>query len=326
MENKLLKLFTKEDRVPTILPVGYPGIKLLDYNIKETVTDADKQYNVMKALTEEFELDLAFNFMELSVEAEVLGAKVVFEEDHKPSVRVHPVKTLEDIENIKIPNPKTDKRMSTFIESMRLMSENLSIPTLAAINGPFTLAGELMDVTSALIAVMKDKDFLKRLLEVTTEVLDVYIKAFIEAGADIILICEPTGCMLSTAQYKEFSGDYVKRLFENNKEIIPALHICGNTKHILGEMVATGAAGLSFDGIMNLPETAELLPKDIAVIGNTDPARILNQKDPQIVTDSVLKLKESMKDYPNFVLMPGCDLPHTVSLENIHAFIEASKN
>ena len=326
MDNKLLKLFTKENRVPTILPISYPGLQLMNYKIKEALFDAGKQYNIMKALTEEFELDIIFNFIDLVMEAEALGATIVYEEDAKPSVRVHPIKTLQDIENIKIPNPKTDERMATFIKTMNLMSKNLSLPKLAATAGPFTIAGELMGVTDSLKATIRDKDFLKKLLEIVTEILDRYIKAFIEAGADIIAICEPTGCMLSPAQFKEFSGDYIKKIFENNKEAIPILHMCGNTKHLLSEMVATGASGLSFDALMNLPNTAEVIPKDVAVIGNIDPVRILNQNNPKLVTDSVLQLKESMINYPNFILSSGCDLPHTVPIENIHALIDASRN
>ena len=48
-----------------------------------------------------------------------------------------------------------------------------------------------------------------------TNVIDVYGKALIEAGAEGICILEPSGSLLSPQMYEEFSGNYTKELKES---------------------------------------------------------------------------------------------------------------
>ena len=129
MGNRLLEIVYNNKRTPSILPLSYPGLQLKNYSIMETVIDAKKQYYVLKALVEEFDLDVIFNFLELSVEPEVLGAKVRYQENIQPSVVECPVKTIEDIENLRIPDPNKDERMSTFIECMKLMNKGINYDT-----------------------------------------------------------------------------------------------------------------------------------------------------------------------------------------------------
>lgn len=91
-------------------------------------------------------------------------------------------------------------------------------------------------------------------------------------------------------------------------------------------MVQTGANGLSLDALVDLKLAAETVPENIGVIGNIDPVRTMKQCDAPTVRQQVLDLKAKMAEHKNFIASTGCDLPHTIPLENLHAFIDALKN
>jgi uroporphyrinogen-III decarboxylase len=38
-----------------------------------------------------------------------------------------------------------------------------------------------------------------------------------------------------------------------------------------------------------------------------------------------ISVRESMKDTKNFILSPGCDIPISIPLENIEAFMKAAR-
>jgi len=76
---------------------------------------------------------------------------------------------------------------------------------------------------------------------------------------------------------------------------------------------------------MNFKKLKKIIPKEIALIGNLDPVKIFLQSTPSEVTESTRSLKESMKDTKNFILSSGCDIPISTLLENIEAFMKATR-
>lgn len=87
------------------------------------------------------------------------------------------------------------------------------------------------------------------------------------------------------------------------------LHICGDTKHLLGEMCATGAHGLSLDSPVHLRAAADVVDPDVVLIGNVDPVGVMLNGSADEVANAVRKLLDEMSDVENFMLSTGCDLP-----------------
>jgi len=53
---------------------------------------------------------------------------------------------------------------------------------------------------------------------------------------------------------------------------------------------------------------------------------VFKQGTPESIRSAVSDLLAKTKDYPNFVISSGCDLPPFVPEENIKAFLDAIKN
>jgi len=90
-------------------------------------------------------------------------------------------------------------------------------------------------------------------------------------------------------------------------------------------MCDSGAIGLSLDGIMNFKKLKKIIPKEIALIGNSYPVKIFLQSTPDEVAKSTRSLKDNMKDTDNYILSSGCDIPLKTSLENIEAFMKTAR-
>ncbi|NLG80295.1 MAG: hypothetical protein GX492_10835 [Firmicutes bacterium] len=103
------------------------------------------------------------------------------------------------------------------------------------------------------------------------------------------------------------------------------LHICGDTSHLVKNMCATGAQGLSLDSPVDLARSAREVDPEVVLIGNIDPVGVMVQETPEGVRRAVRALLESMEPYENFILSTGCDLPYETPFENIDAFMREGR-
>jgi len=163
-----------------------------------------------------------------------------------------------------------------------------------------------------------------KLVEFCAEALYVYLMAQIEAGADVLIISEPTVSMLSPDHFDRFFGRYVKGVIERVNRPV-TLHVCGDPSHLIESMCATGAASISLDEPVDLPGIAPRVSPNIVISGNLDPVGVMVEGSPDTVRASVRELLEKMRPYPNFVLATGCDLAPDTPLENIAALIDTVK-
>lgn len=305
--------------------MGFPGTQLTHSTIWQNEFNAELQYRTMEALVERFDPDAAFFFMDLAVEAGAIGLSVLFPVSESPSIRDHPVKRIEDLEQFKVVDIRYDGRVRTYVDVMRRMKEGLDVLSGAYVIGPFTLAGLLMGATQIALATIQDPDLVHATAQFATDVIIRYGKQLVDAGADMVCILEPTATFISPKAFREFSGRYVKEIVEalDTRSI---LHICGDTKHLVEAMCETGVQGLSLDAPMDFPATIERMPEDVMLIGNVDPVRVMVNETPDEVRDSVKALLDVMAPYPNFILSTGCDLPPETPLDNIQAFMEAGRS
>ena len=320
-----LAQIAREHDGPLVVPLmGFPGIQINHSSLKQNEFNWGVQFWTLFELSRRFQPDGLFIFMDLSVEANALGLPVRFPLDESPSVEYPMVRTSHDLQQFYMIDVLTDGRARVYIETMRLMARHLNTMRGGYVIGPYTLAGLMMGATEAAMAILDDPDLLHETLNLATHVINRYAKALAAAGADTIAILEPSGVMLSPRQYREFSGQYTKQIIDQ-MDVLTVLHICGNTTHLINEMVATGAQGLSLDSLVNFPAIAARVPSDVVLIGNVNPTAVMVDETPTGVYAATRALIESMQPYPNFILSTGCDRPPEPPLVNIQAFMEAGR-
>ncbi|MGI6778928.1 MAG: uroporphyrinogen decarboxylase family protein [Acetivibrionales bacterium] len=306
--------------------ISYPGVKFTNTTALENLKNPITHLDTLIEIVGEYGIDIVMTFMDLSIEAEALGIPVEFKENESPDVRFHPLENEEQLNNYIIPNPRIDARMPNFLAVVKLMKQYFPNKVCGGmVTAPFTLAGLMMGAEKIALNTVIEPDFVKKTLEFTTEVIRRYVKEMERAGADFIILLEPTAVLLSPDGFREFVHPPITKLLKHLN--IPAvLHICGNTTSLIPAMCETGVQGLSLDGVVDFRKAAEIVPEDIVLIGNIDPVSVMINMGPEGVYSETIKFLDNMKDVQNLILSTGCDLPTETPHENIHAFCRAGRD
>lgn len=308
------------------LPImTHPGIEFCKKTVKEAVTDGAVHSDAIVKLNEKYPADASTVIMDLTVEAEAFGAEVVFPEDEVPSVIGRLVNDYDSVRALPIP-PLTAGRVPEYLKANQLTAKSItSKPVFAGCIGPFSLAGRLFDLSEMLMAIYIEPETVSLLLEKCTAFLLDYCKAIKDTGVQGLVIAEPAAGLVSNDDCLKYSTVFVKKIIEavQDENFLVILHNCGNTGHCTKAMIETGAGGLHFGNKINMADALAECPKNVLVMGNLDPVGLLKQSTPMQVFDETLALLNATKEYPNFVISTGCDVPPHIPQENIKSFYEA---
>lgn len=295
-------------------------------SVKQNMTDGRIMFETIEKFVTTHKPDLVMCTMaDLSAEAEACGCKVKIPEDAMPSVVEHlPIETVEDVKKLKIPDPFTDARLPVFIDSTALFKKRFALLQMAISTGPFTLAAELLGVDIIARKIFKNPPLVHALMQFSLKVLLRHGHALAEAGAVVMGVGEPTCSLLSAKAYAEFILPYHQQ-YVKEMPVPVVLHVCGTANHLVELLCKTGAAGMSLDSPTDITKLKDRVPADTIIFGNLSPVHVLMMKKPSEVRASTHALMQDMKDFPNFAVMSGCDLPIDTPIENVGAMIKAIK-
>jgi len=308
------------------LPVlSFPGIQLLGTTVRELVSNGELQARCMKAVADRYDTAASVSNMDLSVEAEAFGARVIFSDEDVPTVIGRLVDTEEDADKLEV--PRVGKaRTGEYIKAIQHASELITDrPVLAGVIGPYSLAGRLMEMTEIMIKCLTEPEVAHKVLKKVTGFIISYIEAFKKAGANGIVMAEPAAGLLSPSLCSEFSSAYVKTIIDavETDDFIVVYHNCGNTVPLVESIRATGARAVHLGNSVRLADVIALYPPHVLVMGNIDPASEFLGGSAESITKAARALLEDLDRYPNWVISSGCDIPPLTPLANIDAFFLA---
>lgn len=312
------------------LPVlSFPGIQLMGITVRELISSSELQARCMKAVADRVDSAASVSFMDLSVEAECFGSTIRVSDDEVPTVIGSIVKDEDDADALQVPevgSGRTQIYVDAIGKAVELIQDR---PVLAGVIGPFSLAGRLLDVSEAMIYCYDDPDMVHVVLEKVSRFITKYILAFKAAGANGVVMAEPLAGLLSPALAEEFSAEYVKKIIDQvqDDEFIVVYHNCGNcTIQQIDSILETGSPILHFGNAIDIKEMMTHIPPHIIGAGNVDPAGEFKNGTVESITAATKKVLEDCKEYKNFVISSGCDIPPMSRWENIDAFFETVKN
>lgn len=311
------------------MPVlSFPAIQLMNITVEELISSSEKQADGMRRVAERTNAAASVSMMNLSLEAEAFGSTIRISQDEVPTVIGRIIATPEDAHALAVPDVYSG-RTGLYIEAIRMSKQQIKDrPVFAGIIGPYSLAGRLLDVSEIMIACYEDPDMVHEVLDKVTQFITAYALAYREAGADGVVMAEPLAGILSPGLIEEFSSKYVKRVVEAVKtdEFAFIYHNCGNNTPVLVDSIKTiGADGYHFGNAVDLKKLLELMPDDVMVMGNVDPASQFRNGTPESIREATLSLMEKCTVHKNFVVSSGCDIPPLSSWDNIDAFFAAAK-
>jgi uroporphyrinogen decarboxylase len=306
---------------PVIPLAGYPGIAATGHAVEDVLTRAVAHLASLLFLEERYHPQCLFHVMDLTVEAEAVGLPIRFEGASPPSVVEHPVRTAGQVSSLRLPEPASRGRMPLFLEVVSELSPRVRGFVGAYCVGPFTLAAELCGAEELAVRTITDPGFATDLVRFTTEVSSVYAQALAAVGAGVVTVLEPTAVILSPAGFEALCVQPLVAVADAVRRggACPVLHICGDTRHLIGLMAATGMDGLSLDHPVDLEDVLASVPPDMLVLGNVNPVGVMVEGSPEDVRRTARSLVRRLGTHGNFVLSSGCDLPIETPLENLDA-------
>jgi [methyl-Co(III) methanol-specific corrinoid protein]:coenzyme M methyltransferase len=265
---------------------------------------------------------------DLAVEAEALGSKANYyphaTEILYPTISEHPAEKVEDLD-LRVPADLTRAaRIPLVCDAIRFLKKEWGdrIAIGAHVLGPYTLAGQLLDLSQLAKAAIKKTNLVGVLLDKLAGALTAIAMIYREAGADYITVREMGAGpdILSPRIFQGLIMPPLKKVFEKIKSP-SVLHICGDTNDIIEEMAACGADALSVEKKNNMAETRRKLGPDALIFGQLDAYNTLCLGNPDSVANAV---KESIDAGVN-ALWPGCDIWPTVPKANMEMLVAAAR-
>ena len=266
--------------------------------------------------------------------AEACGVKVIYQEDSAPVASQPAISNLDEVDNLRVPDPYKDPLLSELLKSTRMVVDKIGDQAFVigrGDQGPFSLACEIRGLSEFLLdlALGEELDKVHQLLEFCLDVSERYCLAQIEQGAHATSIGDsPSGPdLISPEYYREFAYPYVVKLAQRLKrrDIILAYHICGNATPIISDMVRSGADIIEID-----QKSDQVAVKDVAIgkatlLGPVDPSGVMAFGTPELVEEKCFEALDNLAPGSGFILGPGCALPPITPDENIDAMIESAK-
>lgn len=303
-----------------VFPINaLPACQLVKEGIDEICWNEDKKFEAVSRYYEEVDADVLFFFSDVAIQAEAMGAKASYSKRSMPAISA-PARL------VSIPDPAAVPRMAVNAQVLKRMEKEFPDKLRAAlVHGPFTVAGLVAGEETLLRMLIDDPEEVLNLLEKTCECARRYAAYLVEAGANLVWISDPLSVLIPPDQFREYSGDFLRRLFEPHHSVPTILHICGDTSQFIREMVRTGVGGISFDNCMDLMALEDQIPEHVYIIGNIDPVEVieLGSLDEVISRTSDLVSMMALKD--NFVLSTGCAPPPSAPIENVRLFLETGR-
>jgi MtaA/CmuA family methyltransferase len=193
------------------------------------------------------------------------------------------------------------------------------VPIMGWVEGALAEAAVLRGVNALLIDLSEAPDWLAELLELCVTVAVQFARAQIAAGADIIGLGDAIVSQISPEMYRRFALPYEQRIFAAVREMgaCPRLHICGNTTHLLPDMLHCGAEIIDLDWMVDLHTAAEVFGTQALICGNFDPVGILLRGTPATVAAAVHTCL--LEGGPRMISAAGCEVPDRTPPANLFA-------
>jgi uroporphyrinogen decarboxylase len=313
--------------------ITYTTARIIKARVIDAVKDPEVMARALLAGYREIQYDGIYVGWESSFNlvAETMGCTLKMPVDDLPSVSESVVKTKDDIDKVKIPDPERDGRLPVHLKAIEIVKKNVDgrVPIFRYIPGPLTLATLLRGTYVALLELRTDKAFIHKLLKLSTEASKLFGVATVNYGADVVVVADPTASssVISPDMFKEFSLPYIKEILSAVKKAgaVPSLHICGKTEPILSEMAISGARVLEVDFPVDLARAKSIVGRQVCLEGNIDPSGILLNGDVSKVMWSSKECIEKAAVGGGFILSSGCEVPLDAPIENLKAMVKAAR-
>lgn len=296
----------------------YPIAKEMGITTKQLLANSQTQKEALLAIAKKYPAGAVVRMTELWCEAASFGMEISFADNDFPKLGTALFDEADDFEDISAPSAVNDIT-SPLIEAISLAKPLMDKPLFVGVTAPYTLASVLNGSENFMINTMTEPELCSGFLQKLTDFLVHYINEYKKAGADGVMLCDPSISMISPDMTNEFANIYNEKIISTLQTDTFSIiyHNCGAVNPHLEAIAKLSARGFHFGSDVDIKKAIDIIPKDRIVMGNVDPRLFLPSSSSKGKIDA---LKDEMSGYDNFVLSTGCDLSPNATNENISLF------
>jgi len=228
-----------------------------------------------------FGLDAAILFSDILTIPDAMGLELVLEEGVGP-VFNKPIRSQEQIDALGIPDMQQD--LGYVMDAVSVIRKELDgrVPLIGFTGSPWTLASYMVEGSGSkefrrIKGLMYESPAAAhQLLQIVTDSVIEYLKAQVQAGAQSLMVFDTWGGMLSTANYQEFSLQYMAQIVsaikaDANCKDVPIVLFTKGGGQWLEMMADTGCDGLGLDWTVDIAQAKARVGDRVVLQGNMDP-------------------------------------------------------
>jgi len=209
---------------------------------------------------EEFGVDAAVMYADIMLP--LLGMGVPFSIDPGIGPLIHePLRTEADVAALRLVDPR--EATPELFEAIKLVRRELDGKTAVVgfAGGPFTMASYMIEgkptkeFSRTKAMLHGEPELWHRLMNTLTEVTIRYLRAQVDAGAQMVQLFDSWAGALSVSAYEQMVLPYSRRILEAAGQTgVPTIHFGTTTSHLLEAMARCGSDVISVDWRLPLDE------------------------------------------------------------------------
>ncbi|MFN8223081.1 MAG: uroporphyrinogen decarboxylase [Gaiellales bacterium] len=223
------------------------------------------------------DVDAAVMFADIMTPVLGMGLDVKLVEGVGPVVD-RPVRTLADVEALRVPDPQ--EAFAPVFEAVAMVRRELPAEkaVIGFCGGPFTVAGYLVEgkpsreLSRTKAMMLGEPELWDALMAKLTDTFASYVAAKVAAGADVVQLFDSWVGALAPGLYRERVGPWSERILAAVD--VPTIHFGTGATHLLEELAAAGGDVIGLDWRLGLDEGWSRVPGR-GVQGNLEPATLL---------------------------------------------------
>jgi uroporphyrinogen decarboxylase len=230
----------------------------------------------------ELGVDAAVLFADIMLPLEPMGVGLRIEPDVGPIID-RPIRSAADVAALR---PFDPAGVSFTFEAIGLVRRELagSAGVIGFSGAPFTLACYLVegrpsrDYATAKAFMFREPAAWHQLMDRLATMVASYLRAQVDAGADVVQVFDSWVGGLAPADYRAFVQPHVRRIFDALSDV-PTIHFGTGTGGLLEDIAAAGGDVIGLDHRISLADGWRRVGADRGVQGNLDAARLLGGWD-----------------------------------------------
>jgi uroporphyrinogen decarboxylase len=301
------------------------------YSLLEICRNPELAVAVTMQPVDVIEVDAAILFSDLLLPFTPMGLDFDFVKGEGPAI-AQPIRTAADLNRLRDYEPR--EALGHVLKTITLLRKELAgkVPLIGFGGAPFTMAAYAIEGGPS-TTYARTKQFMfeqpkawHALCGRFATLMADYLRAQVEAGAQIIQVFDSWVGQLSRADYREFAFPHSRLIFDALKDTgVPTIHFGVNTTAILPDIREAGGDVIGVDWRQPLDEAWASLGHDSGIQGNLDPTRLLAPIDSLLAAaDDVLRRAAGRPGHIfnlGHGVLPNTSLDHVQALaRHVHEF------